>query len=62
MEFEELLKELEKSLNNLKKSDLTLNDTLKIYEESMEKIIQAKQILDQAELKFKELSIEKDEE
>lgn len=61
MEFEELLKELELNLSKLKKSDLTLNDTLKLYEESMEKIIQAKEVLNKAELRFKELSISKEE-
>lgn len=61
MEFEELLKELELNLSKLKKSDLTLNDTLKLYEESMEKIIQAKEVLNKAELRFKELSINKEE-
>lgn len=61
MEFEELLKELELNLSKLKKSDLTLNDTLKLYEESMAKIIQAKEVLNKAELRFKELSISKEE-
>ncbi len=61
MEFEELLKELELNLSKLKKSDLTLNDTLKLYEESMAKIIQAKEVLNKAELRFKELSINKEE-
>lgn len=61
MEFEELLKELELNLSKLKKNDLTLNDTLKLYEESMEKIIQAKEVLNKAELRFKELSVNKEE-
>lgn len=61
MEFEKILKDLEKSLNKLQKQDISLNDTLKIYEESMEKIIVAKQILSNAELKFKELSIKEDD-
>ena len=52
MSFEEKIKELEKIANELEKDDLSLDDSVKKFEEGMSISKECKEILDNAERKI----------
>ena len=54
-EFEELLEEAKKYLDELNKPDITLSQSIKSYKQGMQIIDKAQKKLDLAKLQFEEL-------
>ncbi|NPA27925.1 MAG: exodeoxyribonuclease VII small subunit [Epsilonproteobacteria bacterium] len=52
-DFEELLNECKEYLNRLMDPQITLQESLKIYEDGLKKINEAQKLLEEAKLKIK---------
>lgn len=56
--FEEKIEKAKELLNKLNKPDITLNESMKIYEDGLKSIKDATKMIENAKIKYKEISNE----
>lgn len=61
MSFEAKLKQAEALLEQLNESDLSLDESVKLYKEGLSNIKQAREMLEKAKLEVKEIESEDEE-
>lgn len=61
MSFEAKLKQAEALLERLNESDLSLDESVKLYKEGLSNIKQAREMLEKAKLEVKEIESEDEE-
>jgi len=57
-DFETKIEKAKELLNKLNKPDITLNESMKIYEEGLKSIKEATKMIEEAKIKYKEISSE----
>jgi exodeoxyribonuclease VII small subunit len=62
LSFEEALKQLESIVEQLESPEITLEDSVKLYEKGMELSKQCTQVLHQAELKIQQVNSQQDQD